>query len=169
MKNKNLIVVYSARTYQWVIPVPLINLSAYWILSSMFLVIYYTAIMQFSISSKNSLYPLQKVKPPHNTTPLWNQNFQSHLSRFFTKIFVPQFWRQGACHDVTKSAGSQTNEKISENDSVIAEFYKNIYQKTYLPNDSRLRISVNKKVLEKSQIWLRHTLVPSLPSRNKFW
>ena len=51
---------------------------------------------------------------------------------------------------------------------MIAEFYKNIYQKTYLPNDCRLRISENKKLFKKSQIWLRHTLVPSLPSRNKF-
>ena len=59
-------------------------------------------------------------------------------------------------------------KKSSENDSMIAEFYKNIYQKTYLPNDCRLRITENKKVLEKFQIWLRHMLVPSLPYRNKF-
>ena len=144
MKNKNLIVVYSARIYQWVILAPLINLSAYWILSSMFLVIYYTAIMQFSISSKNSLYPLQKVNPPHNTTPLWNQNFQTHLSRFFTKIFVPQFWRQGACHDVTKSTGSQINKKVSENDSVIAEFYKNIYPKRLQTQDLSKQESIRK-------------------------
>ena len=29
MKNKNLILTYLARTYYWVIPMPLINLSAY--------------------------------------------------------------------------------------------------------------------------------------------
>ena len=33
--------------------------------------------------------------------------------------------------DITKSAGSQTNNKSSDNDSMIAEFYKNVYQKTY--------------------------------------
>ena len=70
MKNKNLIVVYSARMYPWEIPMPLINLSAYLIHSSVFLVIYYTVITQFSIFSENSLYSLQKFNPPHSTTPL---------------------------------------------------------------------------------------------------
>ena len=32
---------------------------------------------------------------------------------------------------------------------MTAEFYKNVYQQTYLPNDFRLRILGNKKVLEK--------------------
>ena len=51
---------------------------------------------------------------------------------------------------------------------MTAEFYKNIYQKTYLPNDFRLRILGNNKVLEKSQIEWRQMLLPSFPSRNKF-
>ena len=51
---------------------------------------------------------------------------------------------------------------------MTAEFYKNVYQKTYLPNDFRLRILGNNKVLEKSQIRWRQMLVPSLLSRNKF-
>ena len=42
--------------------------------------------------------------------------------------------------------------KSSGNDSMTADFYKSIYQKTYLPNDFRLMILGNKKVLEKSQI-----------------
>ena len=46
MKNKNFVVVYLARTYQWVILMPLIDL------------IYYTAIVQFSIFSKNPLLPV---------------------------------------------------------------------------------------------------------------
>ena len=29
--------------------------------------------------------------------------------------------------DITKSAGSQTNNKSSDNDSMIAGFYKNVY------------------------------------------
>lgn len=86
MKNKNLILVYSARMYPWEIPMPLINLSAYLIHSSMFLVIYYTAITQFSIFSENSLYSIQKFNPPHNTTPLWNQSFLTQHNRYFTKI-----------------------------------------------------------------------------------
>ena len=35
---------------------------------------------------------------------------------------------------------------------MTADFYKSIYQKTYLPNNFRLMILGNKKVLEKSQI-----------------
>ena len=48
---------------------------------------------------------------------------------------------------------------------MIAEFWKNFYQKTYL-NDFRLGILGNKKVLEKCQIGWRQILVPSLSSRN---
>ena len=51
---------------------------------------------------------------------------------------------------------------------MTVEFYKSVYQKTYLPNDFRLRILGNKKLLEKSQIEWRQTLVPSLPCRSKF-
>ena len=51
---------------------------------------------------------------------------------------------------------------------MTAEYYKNVYQKTYLLNDYRLRILGNKKVLEKSQIEWRQMLVPSVPCRNKF-
>ena len=46
---------------------------------------------------------------------------------------------------------------------MTAEFYKKVYQK----NDF-IKISGNKKVLEKSQIRWKWMLVPSLPSRNKF-
>ena len=60
-------------------------------------------------------------------------------------------------HDITKSAGSQTNNKSSDQDSITAEFYKNV------------RILGNKKVLKKSQIGWRQMLEPSLPSRNKFF
>ena len=71
------------------------------------------------------------------------------------------------CHDIAKSAGSQNNSKSSKQDGMTAEFYKNLYQKTYL-KDLRLGILANKKVLEKSQIGWRQMLVPSLPSRNNF-
>ena len=59
-------------------------------------------------------------------------------------------------------------KKISDNGSMPAEFYKNVYQRTHLPNDFTVRILGNKKVLEKSQFWWRKMLVSSLPSRNKF-
>ena len=34
---------------------------------------------------------------------------------------LPHFGRQGACHDITKSADSQRNINFSENDCIIAE------------------------------------------------
>ena len=86
MKNKNLTVLYLARTYYWVIPMPLINLSTYWILWSMFLVIDYTANIQCSIACN----PFKKL----TCLPLfWNQNFLTCHNRFFTKIFLPHFGR----------------------------------------------------------------------------
>ena len=48
-------------------------------------------------------------------------------------------------HDIAKSAGSQTNNKFSKHDRMTPEFFKNIYQKTYL-NDFRFGILGNKKV-----------------------
>ena len=55
------------------------------------------------------------------------------------------------CHDIAKSAGSQTNSKSWKHDSMTAEFCKNFYQKIYL-NNFRLEILGNKKVLEKFNI-----------------
>ena len=34
---------------------------------------------------------------------------------------LPHFGRQGACHDITKSADSKTNIHFSENDCIMAE------------------------------------------------
>ena len=34
---------------------------------------------------------------------------------------LPHFGRQGACHDITKLADSQTNIHFSENEYIIAE------------------------------------------------
>ena len=59
--------------------------------------------------------------------------------------FLPQFGRQGACHDIAKSADSQTNTEFSDNDCMTAEFYKNVYQ----TNNFKLRI------FEKTQIGWR--------------
>ena len=55
-------------------------------------------------------------------------------------------WKMGCkCHDISKSAGSQTNSKSSKHDKVTPEFCKNIDEKIYL-NDFRLGILGNKKV-----------------------
>ena len=62
--------------------------------------------------------------------------------------FLPYFGKHSACHDITKSADSQINKKISDNDCMAAEFYKKIYQS----NDFRLRILGNKRVFDKTQI-----------------
>ena len=59
--------------------------------------------------------------------------------------FLPQFGRQGACHDIMKSADSQTNKQISDNDCMTVGFYKNVYQ----TNNFKLRI------FEKTQIGWR--------------
>ena len=37
------------------------------------------------------------------------------------------FWRQRACHDITKSADSQTNKNFLDNECMTAQFYKNVY------------------------------------------
>ena len=43
--------------------------------------------------------------------------------------------------------------KSSRSDSFTKEFYKHFYQKNCLPNDFRLTILGNKKMLEKSKNW----------------
>ena len=63
---------------------------------------------------------------------------------------LSHFGRQGACHDIAKSADSQTNINFSENDCKLQKFYKNVYQM----NDFRLRILGNKKVFEKNSNWV---------------
>ena len=71
----------------------LINLSAYWILWGMFLVVDYTVNMQCSIFSKSFLLPLYKINLP---SPHWNQNFLTCHNEFLTKIFLPYFGRWDA-------------------------------------------------------------------------
>lgn len=91
--------------------------------------------------------------------------FWSTTKDFLLKSFLPQFERWGDFHDFTISAGSQTNYTFSDNGTMTAEFYKHVYQKTYLPNDFRPRILGNKKTLEKFQIG-RQMPVRNVPSRH---
>ena len=52
----------------------------------------------------------------------------SHLTkRGVFDLYLNHFGRWGTCHDITKWAGSQTNNK-PDNGSMTAEFYKNVYQ-----------------------------------------
>ena len=67
---------------------------------------------------------------------------------------------------MTKSVGSKTNNKPSDNHSMTAKFYKNDYQ-NLSPKQLQTEDLKKKKVFKKSQIGWRHTLVPILPSRNK--
>ena len=76
---------------------------------------------------------------------------------------LPHFGRQGACHDITKSADSQTNINVSENDWIIAE----ILQKRLLNKWLQTEGLWKKKVFEKIQITFRQMLVASQFSRNK--
>ena len=77
---------------------------------------------------------------------------------------LPHFGRQGACHNITKSADFQTNINFSKNDCKLQKFFKNVYQ----TNEFRLRVLGNKIVFEKTQIGWRQMLVASQLSRNKF-
>ena len=73
--------------------------------------------------------------------------------------FLPHFGRQGVCHDINKSADSQTNKFFSDNDCMTAEFYKNVYQ----TNNFRLRILRNKKTLEKNSNCVKTDASDQLP------
>ena len=147
---------------------PLFNLSAYWILWSLYLVAYYTANMQcqgfIQLYSKNCLYSFPKI---NLLSLLYNQNFLTCQNKFFRKSFFPILEDGMEMSWYHQSAGSKSNNKSSKHDRMTAEFCKKNYQKTYL-SDFRLGILVNKKVLEKSRIGWRQMLVPRLPSRNNF-
>ena len=49
--------------------------------------------------------------------PIYEEGGLAKKERVFS---LPYFGRQGACHDITKSADSQTNINFSENDCIIA-------------------------------------------------
>ena len=139
---------------------PLINLSAYWFLWSMFLVIDYTANMQCSIACN----PFKKL----TCLPLfWNQNFLTCHNRFFTKIFLPHFGRWDA--NVMTLPNQLAPKQITnlQNTTAWLQNSARLYKKIYL-NDFRLGILGNTKVREKSEIGWRQMLVPSLPFRNIF-
>ena len=56
---------------------------------------------------------------------------------------LPHFGRQGACHDITKSADSQTNINFSENDCIIAEILqKRLSNKWLQTEDLRKQESI---------------------------
>ena len=91
--------------------------------------------------------------------PIYEERSLAKEERVFS---LPHFGRQGACHDITKSADSQTNINF------FSKWLYNCRNSTKKPNDFRLRILGNKKVFEKTQIGWRQILVASQLSRNKF-
>ena len=60
---------------------------------------------------------------------------------------LPHFGRQGTCHDITKSADSQTNVNFSENDYIIAEILqKRLSNKWLQTKDLRKQESICKNL-----------------------
>ena len=54
------------------------------------------------------------------------KNFLTYHKIFYYNVHPP-FWKMGyKCHDIAKSAGSQTNNKSSKHNSMTAEFCKNL-------------------------------------------
>ena len=104
--------------------------------------------------------------------PLFKIKIFWPTTRLFTKIFLAcfpdHFGRRGKCHDITKSASSKTNKKLLDNDSMAAEFYKNVYH-DLSPKQLQTEDLRKQESIKKSQIGWRQILVPSLPSRNKVW
>ena len=52
-------------------------------------------------------------------------------------VLSPHFGRQGSCHDITKSADSQTNINFSENDCIIAEILQKRLSNEWLQTEEK--------------------------------
>ena len=74
---------------------------------------------------------------------------------------LPHFGRQGSCHDITKSADSQTNINFSENDCIIADILQKRLSNEWLQTEEK-----KLKLGEKTQIGWTLMLVASQLSRN---
>ena len=118
------------RKYVWVRHWSLMNLRAFWILWSMFYFII-LHLCNFLFSPKTPCNPF-KILTCSITEPLFKTKTFWPTTRFFTKLLlVPipnHFGRSGTSHDITKSAGSRTNNKPSDNGSMTVKFYENVYQ-----------------------------------------
>ena len=49
---------------------------------------------------------------------------------FLMGCFLPHFERHGSCHDITKSADSQTNEHFLDNDCITQNSTKRFIKRT---------------------------------------
>ena len=58
---------------------------------------------------------------------------------------LPHFIRDGACHDITKSADSQTNISFSENDRIIAETAQKRLSNEWLQTEGLRKLKVFEK------------------------
>ena len=125
---------------------PFINISVYWILWSMFLVIYYNPIMQFPNFSKNSLQPREKLTY-HIIQPLFEiKIFCPNSIDFILKFFSSHFGRRVAWHDIIKSASYQTNNRQWQHDCKILQrrLSKDLSPKQLQTQDLRKQKSIKK-------------------------
>ena len=77
---------------------------------------------------------------------------------------LPHFGRYGACHDITKSADSQTNINFSENDCMTTEILQKLLLNEWLQTDDLRK----QEIFEKTQIGWTQMPVASQLSRNEF-
>ena len=122
--------VYSARTYQWINPMPLINLSTYWTLWSMFKAICYIPTEEFPcILFEKLTSPIMEPLFESNFFDPTTADFLLKFSALSGKIFHSSL--EDKVHAMTfYLAGFQTNNKSSDNNSMTSEICKNIYQRT---------------------------------------
>ena len=139
----------------------LFHLRGYWTLWSVF----YSIILQLSNFLFFPKIPCTLFKNLRRPTiqPLFEIKTFWPTTRLFTKS--SSFWKTLCMPWHTNQLAPKKIKWSSDDDRMTAEFYKNVYQRTYLPNNFRLRILRNKKVLEKSHIGWRQMLVPRLFSR----
>ena len=81
-----------------------------------------TQLCNFLFSLKILCNPFKKLTHPI-MQPLFEITTQSQLltTDFLLKSFPLHFGGRGACHNITKSNGSQKNNKFSDNDRMTAE------------------------------------------------
>ena len=152
------------RKFFWEWNWPLMNFHAYWILWSMFQFII-LQLYNFLFSLKTPSNPFKKLTASI-IEPLFKIKIVWPTTRFFTKSFLTptpnHFGRSGTCHDITKSAGSQANNKPSYSDSMTAKFYKNVY-KDLSPKQLRTEDLRKQEKITKISKWMKTDISSQFP------
>ena len=129
---------------------PLIKFSAYWILRSMFLVIYYTANMQCYNSRKIAYTPFKKL----THLPLFKiKGFLTCHSRYFSKNFLLSFERWDANFMTLLDQLAPQQIINLQNTTVWQQNSAKTFIKRPISTTSEIWISGNKKVLKKISNW----------------